>query len=374
MRAKSLALLVIALGCGLVASIGITQVIAKRDSQEAAPSGDTQAIFVAVEDIAFGEPLASQAIRLEQWPKDKSPKGALFRIEDVEGRRARTKLYAGEPILENKLFAKGASEQGYSTLIPKGRRVVRVKVNNVSSGLILPGDRVDVLVHLRRNPSLGVAETATRTILQDVKVFAVDNVVETEGQDDKTISAQTVSLLVKPEHAELVMLAEELGNIRLIMRSPEDDQIVKVKGSTPGELFGAAEAEDRQNEGPSKETGTGASGLLALMQQLRAKKAAPGGAPGSPRPSTGRRTHRMQIVSGPEVKDVVLEADGDRSDSPSGFGWWKLGSWNPTPDFGQAAEMPDLDELITRAKQEEARKEEQGQRPDEEGPPPEDDR
>lgn len=82
----------------------------------------------------------------------------------------------------------------------------------------------------------------------------------------------------------------------------------------------------------------------------------------------------MQIVSGPEVKDVVLEADGDRSDSPSGFGWWKLGSWNPTPDFGQAAEMPDLDELITRAKQEEARKEEQGQRPDEEGPPPEDDR
>ena len=46
--------------------------------------------------------------------------------------------------------AKGASEQGATALIPKGYRVVPVKVDLVSGGssLILPGDRVDVMVHL----------------------------------------------------------------------------------------------------------------------------------------------------------------------------------------------------------------------------------
>ena len=56
--------------------------------------------------------MTSQVLKLEQWPKDKIPAGAISRIEDVEGRRARTKLYAGEPILEHKLLGKGASEQG----------------------------------------------------------------------------------------------------------------------------------------------------------------------------------------------------------------------------------------------------------------------
>ena len=38
MRAKSLLLLMLALGCGLVASIGITQVMAKRSTEAPASS------------------------------------------------------------------------------------------------------------------------------------------------------------------------------------------------------------------------------------------------------------------------------------------------------------------------------------------------
>ena len=52
MRGKSLALLVLALGCGLVASLGITQVLAKR-GDPSAPS-DTTPVYVAKADIATG--------------------------------------------------------------------------------------------------------------------------------------------------------------------------------------------------------------------------------------------------------------------------------------------------------------------------------
>ena len=362
----------LALGCGLVASIGITQVIGNRDTEPADQTGDAHTIFVALEDIPFGKPLTPELLRLEGWPKDKVPSGALSRIEDVEGRRPRTKLYAGEPILENRLSPKGASEQGYTPLIPKGYRVVSVKVDRVSgSGLILPGDRVDVLLHLIRNPTRGILKTSTRTILQDVKVFAVNDVVEMEGQDDKTITAQTISLLVSPEHAQMVMLAEELGKIRLIMRSPEDDKIATVQDTTPSELLDADEAENRQNEiplagsGPNGSAGP-ASSFLKALEQWRATKA--GQQPLAPRsrPVPAGSRHRMRIVSGPEVSDVVLERDAERSAPGSGFELWRVRQWQPASDFDRAAGTPEPGELVTEEGQDPAEEDKPQQQPQEE--------
>ena len=48
MRPKSLALLLLALGCGLVASIGITEVMAKRTAEPTGLTGETLPIFVAM--------------------------------------------------------------------------------------------------------------------------------------------------------------------------------------------------------------------------------------------------------------------------------------------------------------------------------------
>ena len=58
MRGKSMALLILALGCGLVASIGITQVV-KRNPEPATGAGETATVFVAVKDVALGEPLCA---------------------------------------------------------------------------------------------------------------------------------------------------------------------------------------------------------------------------------------------------------------------------------------------------------------------------
>jgi pilus assembly protein CpaB len=254
MRPKSLAVLLLALGCGLVASIGIMQLMAAKNTGTSAVAGDTQAVFVAMADVGMGDLLSSQMLRLEQWPKDKIPPGAISRIEDIEGRRARTRLYAGEPILENKLLGKGASQQGATALIPKGYRVVPVKVDLVSGGgsLILPGDRVDVMVHLVRDTNREVPETVTRTILQDIKVFAVNDVLDMEKEKDggKSIAAKTISMLVTPEQAAKVMLASQMGTIQLVMRSPEDDQATANVQATPSQLFGDSGKSNREKEEP----------------------------------------------------------------------------------------------------------------------------
>ena len=124
-----MALLMLALGCGLVASIGITQVV-KRNPGPAAPAAETDPVVVAAKDILLGESFNAENMKLEQWPKDKVPAGVLGKLEDVDGHRTKTRIYAGEPILAAKLFGKGGSELGASPQIPqrdaggggKGRR------------------------------------------------------------------------------------------------------------------------------------------------------------------------------------------------------------------------------------------------------------
>lgn len=313
MRPKSIILLMLALGCGLVASIGINQVLANRSKAPAAPVGETEPIFVASADIGMGDELTPENIKLEAWPKDKVPAGAMTKLEEIENRRTRTRLYAGEPVLEAKLFSAGASAQGGSVLIPKGMRVVSVKVDNVSSssGMILPGDRVDVLVHMVANEGRGIPETATRTFLQDVKVFAVNDLYtrDPRDKDETSISAKTISLLVTPQQAELITLASEVGSIRLTMRSLDDEGAAEAGGAAISELLGTAKT-DRDNENLVDDDQKDDS-LLSLLDGKKAPEPEPtpevAAAPAPP-------AWKMVVLRGEDAEQVEFAPDGSLPD------------------------------------------------------------
>jgi pilus assembly protein CpaB len=346
MRPKSLALLLLALGCGLVASIGITQVLSSRNADSGAATADTQPVYVAVTDIALGDLLSGPLVKLEHWPKGKVPPGAISRLEDAEGRRARTKLFAGEPILDHRLLGKGASEQGATALIPKGYRVVPVKVDLVTGGssMILPGDRVDVMVHLVKDLSRDIQETVTRTILQDIKVFAVDSVMDLEKEKEpgKTIAAKTISLLVTPEQAAKVMLASQLGSVNLVMRSPEDDQQGVAVQARPSELFAPGAKAERGKEtlvdGSDASLNDKANGLLGFLNSMKGKKTPPAAVAAETGP---RETWSMRLLRPGSVDQVDFEADPATSAADVIGGGWKITS-APGPVGGNppAAEEP----------------------------------
>jgi pilus assembly protein CpaB len=248
-----MALLMLALGCGLVASIGITQVMAKRDTKPQAVT-EMRSIYVAAKDILPGERLAATDVKLEAWPKDKVPTGALSKPEEVDGVRTKYKIFEGEPIIDKKLLAKGATMND-DIVIPSGYRVVPIKVDDVSGGpgLIKPGDRVDVLVYLKRN-SQEILETTTRTLLENIRVFAVNDILTNEpdkdGKNTRKISAQTISLLATPFEAAKISLATHMGQVRLVMR-PLDDAVGAKKVDsqvTIKDILGGSQANDPDKE------------------------------------------------------------------------------------------------------------------------------
>lgn len=252
MRAKSLILIVIALGCGLVASIGISQVIERhRQGGESPPQIETEQIYVALVDININEPLTADLIKPEAWPKDRVPQGAIRKLEEVEGRRSKARLYAGEPILDAKLF--GSDEIGtVSQFIPPGYGVTSVNVTAESaiSGLLSPGDHVDVLVYLRKGGD--VPETITRTLLRDVRIFAVNSQTEPlDGKDGKNTVARTVTLLLTPKQIEMVTLASSLGTLQLSLRRADDTDNQPTEGTTIAEILGASS----ERATPQRESG-----------------------------------------------------------------------------------------------------------------------
>jgi len=351
MRTKSIILLALALGCGVVAAVGITQVMATRHPEGPAQI-ELQSIVVAMKDVPMGDPVPPELVSLEDWPKDKVPKGAITKIEDVENRRPKARIFAGSPILESQLLGKGVLDQGASDSIPKGLRVIAVKVNEVSgsASLIRPGDRVDVLVFLQRGGDMG--QTLTKTILQDVKVFAVDNSWEAATGGEKSVVARTISLLVTPPQAEQVTLACEMGQVRLVMRSPDDKEQVKVDGTRASDvLLGAGGGTDRSlwsaaTVGSSQSKSNAMAGLLGLLNSQKDQKALLRSvqSAASRAPAKSADVFTVRVLAGSQATDTVLEATGDAKSaavSDTSFLHWRQSTSSPDASPSPSASSPD---------------------------------
>jgi pilus assembly protein CpaB len=334
MRARSVLLLAVALGCGLVASIGITQVMARRGAGQS--NKDLTPIFVAQEDIPMGDPISPQLLQQEEWPKDKIPPSALAKIEDIENRRPKSIIFKGSPILDNQLWPKGNNAGGAQPYIPKGYKVVAVKVDDVSAlgGILRPGDRVDVLVYMQSDPAHGVLRTEVRTFLQDVKVFGINEVYEpdTASGDKKLSNARTVELLLTPRQAQAATLASEMGKIRLSLRSLEVDDQPPPPGTDIMQLF---------SNQPDKADRNKEAGLSALPEDIQkaiaeAQHAKPSPPPPPPTPTPPTSTPptsvgsdppkssdewKMTLIGGSEVNHLTLEPESDPNGPPALQSW-----------------------------------------------------
>ena len=202
-------------------------------------------VLIAAREIRPGETITPDALAWQAWVEDsinkqfvviENDEQAADRTEDFNGAVARYLISEGEPILAAKIFKREKS--GFMAgLLKSGMRAVTFSVSpqSASGGFILPGDRIDVLLthdKLRQvlkkrlggkpappdEPPLLLSQT-TETILRDVLVLAVNEVVDVvEGNSVKT-NAITLELTAK--QAELMITARTMGKISMVLRSLE---------------------------------------------------------------------------------------------------------------------------------------------------------
>lgn len=307
MKMKSVILLVVAVGCGLVAMLGVQQVLTGQKSEET----QMGQVLVAIAEIPPSNPLDEKNTAFKEMPLDTIPEGAVTDPAEIVEKTLKSTAVPGEFIM----LAKLGTDKGASYDIPKGMRVVTTSVNltKTHSGLIRPGDRVDILLSYRaRNPERGMVNR-TKTILEFIEVFATDSIIVSHDQSEASeINAKNLSFLVTPEQAAILKLAESKGDLNLALRHKLDDEHVDIAtigddylDDKDGSSIGAVNEEEEGERGP----------MLADVEEggdTRAALAAEIAEPKEAEPEVAEvPTWKVTIYAGEDVleQDVPLPLD-----------------------------------------------------------------
>jgi pilus assembly protein CpaB len=217
---RSALVVMLSLVFGGSAAVGVRKYVANGPGS-GAPRVETVPVVVAVEDIPRGASIAPGLVRVREVPAGVMPPGTLAKVEDAVERAVFVPLLKDEPILDAKLAPKGA-RRGMAALVPNGLRAFTINTPSVASGVagfILPGNKVDVLLTMDNK-----GDSTTTTLLQNLEILAVDQRIDAPA-DNRIDPNQlrSVTLLVTPDQAARLDLAQNKGSLHLSLRNHKDD-------------------------------------------------------------------------------------------------------------------------------------------------------
>jgi pilus assembly protein CpaB len=190
----------------------------------------TKMILVAAQQIQGGSLLTSDDVQQKEIPVTDIVKE--YNLDTVEGRRAlmgamvKRNLGAGEAIRSDDLMR--PTDHGFmAAVLSPGMRAVTINVDAASgsSGLIWPGDRVDlILTQMNSDPGASVGRRiSAHTVLSNVRVVAIDSQLVSAPNRNATASVdaqnRTVTLEVDEEQAQRVAVGMRLGRLSVSVRA-----------------------------------------------------------------------------------------------------------------------------------------------------------
>src|SRR4051812_15755037 len=226
----------IVVGCSLLWALLVAAIFYRVASSgtRRGPISRGKPMVVAALALPLGAVIGPESVKIVEVPDRLFPKGGFSTMEEVMQRPVVSPIEPEEPVVEARIGAKG-SGVGLAPMIPPGMRAISVRVNDVVgvAGFVLPGMRVDVLV--TGKPS-NHPDTVTRTVLQNIAVLSAGQTIQTDGKT--AITTPVVTLLVTPDEAESLTLANADGHIQLVLRNSSDSVRANPRGRGLNDLYG----------------------------------------------------------------------------------------------------------------------------------------
>ncbi len=218
---------------GISAVLVYTAIGRNKGGEETAVAESTAQTVVAKSDIPARTQITSSMLTVKDLSVSGRLPDAVSSVDDVVGKISRYPIYMDEQVTPDKVVEIGGAESADSLAfsVGDGNRAISISADQVVSagGLVLPGDYVDIIAVLSGKKADGsdVENYIAKTILQNVKVLAVAQTIADSSQDtaDGETSkpkadpeATTLTLLVTPQQAETIFLAELNGTLRAVVR------------------------------------------------------------------------------------------------------------------------------------------------------------
>jgi pilus assembly protein CpaB len=235
-NSRHILIISIAVATAALASLGVYRAVTQIPVREVEVARSF--VVVAARSLPPGVRVTAADVRLAAWPQSSPVPGSFSNVDEVVNRALLASVVENEPLVQGKLASSEAGA-GLTPSIPPGMRAMSVKVNDVIgvAGYIDPGTRVDLVVTMRRRD-----ESTSRTVVSNVQVLSAGTRHEQEKARFSPTQVATavaslvvappavVTLLVTPNEAERIALAQAEGQIMLVLRNPLDTETTTTSG------------------------------------------------------------------------------------------------------------------------------------------------
>lgn len=240
----------VSIAAGLIAVALIWVYLSGRES-ELLKLSEMKDVVVARKEVPSRTVLDESMLERIQVPARYLQPGAVTAVADAVGRVAAVPFLTGAQIVSAALEDQGTSALAYE--VPRGRRAITIPVSEVTGvgGLVKPGNYVDIFGTFDYGRPVAVENgvmryaderTETRLMLQNVLVVAVGRThrrapdapgqagaIETPEERQQRLARErerqeftNVTMLVEPQQAQQLVLAQEIGQLSLALRSNLD--------------------------------------------------------------------------------------------------------------------------------------------------------
>lgn len=238
-----------ALALGLVAALAavnyVQQQVAARTARVAAADAE---VAVATRDFAIGETMGAGDFASRPVPGDFMPADAITpdNYGQYVGRMVRAPIRKGAPLSASALVP---LYDQFSRVLKAGMvgYTLPVDENNSVSGMVAPGDRVDVLLTFdgdsaeAKGGERGQARQGSQVVplLENILVLATGGRVGDTPQTEETAGYSNITLELEPAQAQQLTVAQKAGQLRLLLRSKDDESPFYLDGLTQAGLLQA---------------------------------------------------------------------------------------------------------------------------------------
>jgi pilus assembly protein CpaB len=253
-------------------------------------------IFVLVADATLqpGTLIKTASYRWQQWPNDAVTENYFTETnntarvpEEIKEFKIRQPIFKGTPITKEMVF-KTDTVGVLPGLLKNDMRAMSVSVRSPNGpvGLILPGDKVDVIVTMEMQKLISDYQTSEKrelsgkepppvkygaeTILKNITVIAIDQNFESKEVSEKPIS--TVTLELSSIDAEKLAVAKSMGNINLVLRSAVNSALPETNNSFTSDILVSNTLRVASKRQKIKDNSSLLSSITPKTQKLRVKK------------------------------------------------------------------------------------------------------
>jgi pilus assembly protein CpaB len=233
MRAKTILAMLFLVSLGVAATVVLRSLPQK--SEAAAEGAAREEILVATMPLeagtllrapdvtwqAIGRPAErGEIVRPSAAVREAQPRADEEARSEVYGGALRGALPPGDPIRRGVIVKPGDRDFLKIVLSPGARAIaIPVATGGASTGLLYPGDRVDVILTQKFNDSTAplTRRSVSETVVENLRVLLID-AMDAKMAAGNTFG-RTVTLEVMPDQAERINVATELGKLSLTLRS-----------------------------------------------------------------------------------------------------------------------------------------------------------